>query len=323
MKLTTQANQSGQAWPWIGQSRLGAALLTMLASGRWPATAMFSGPEHLGKSTVARWLAQRDLCREPAAPCGACTDCRAVAAGTHPDFLFIAPDDDHRFGTEEVGQALQGLSWKRASASSSRRWVIIGEVDRLSEHVGNTLLKLIEEPPPATAILLTSSHPERILPTILSRAVHFRWQAVSAAELDLALRTDWSKLSVSLRQAIAAQAAGCPGKAMTLAAHPEALENEWLASQDLVKALTTGRLADRTEWTSTDLDRCERIIRDALLTSATGRPRHWPDHSDAFRRLSVQLGGHQLLQLARRLVQRQRYFQQHVQPSFFLHDLIL
>lgn len=324
MKTITKPKAGGQDWPWIGQTRLGAALLSMLKQDRWPATVMFAGPAHLGKATVAHWIAQRDLCQKATAyPCDKCQDCRAVIAGTHADCLVIEPDEAQRINKQDVQQILQGLVWKRTASVAHRRWVIISDVDRLSENIGNTLLKLIEEPPPTTAIVLTSSHPEKVLPTIASRTVQYRWQIVSEETLDGALRLRWPELSVTTRQTIIAQAAGRPGVAMELAKHPQVIEEEWVAVRGLLTALERGRIAGRTEVTITDLDRCERIIRDLLLLSIDAAAQTWPDRVDTFDGLASRLGSHRLLQIARRLIRRQAYLTQNVQPSFFLHDLLL
>lgn len=323
MKSSIQEKHNGQTWPWVGQSRLGAALLSMLDTGRWPATVMFIGPANLGKKTVAQWLAQRDLCQKSGAPCQTCINCKAVAAGTHPDCFFITSADNQQFGTAEVQQALHGVGWKRAPNAHGRRWIIIADIERLSEYASNALLKIIEEPPADTTIVMTTSKSETILPTILSRAVQFRWQRVAKAKLDEYVRSQWPKLTVNARQTIVAQADGRPGLLITTGEDRMAVEREWRETTELMTAIETGQLPARTEWSIADIDRFERIIRDSAMAVTSGQARYWPDQTEDFKRLGKALGVHRIVEIAHRLLNRPIYLQQNVQPSMFIHDLIL
>lgn len=307
------------SWPWIGQQAFGQAAKAMLDRGEWPATVLFSGAENLGKQTIAMWLAQRQLCQNTSrCPCGTCTDCRQVTAGAHPSLLTFN-SDDAAVSMQEMQQAVQRLKWKTNTAE--RRWVILPDIERLSEAVGNSLLKLIEEPPVGTSIIMTTSQPDRVLPTLRSRAIEFMWHRVSHAELDQAIQKNFPALSPSVRRLITRHANGRPGLAINYATRPEQLTERWDTVQILQRGLVSGRWPQRREWVAGDLDETEALVRDALLSSIGIPPRTWTNETSTIQNFSMSIGSGRLAQLARRLTNRHALLRQHVQPSFILHDL--
>lgn len=312
----------GQAWPWIGQDAFGEAALNIFQHGYWPATVLWSGPSNLGKGSVARWFVQRDLCQHATVrPCGKCADCQQVTNGTHPECLLLGENQGKALSLEESHELLQRLRWKTSSQTSRNRWVLLVDVESLSEAIGNSILKLIEEPPAQTFILMTSSQPDRIMPTIRSRAIEYRWHRVPHEELDQALSVRFPKIPVTDRRTILRQAAGRPGLAIQLCQHPEILDDRWKTMQLLIQGLQSGRWVQRREWSLEDLNQAEDLIRDALLISAGSQPRRWVQHLDVLQNFSRTLGAERLRQLAKRLEFRHTYLRQHVQPSFILHDL--
>lgn len=153
-----------------------------LAAGRLASTYLFVGPEGIGKRALALKLAQALLCtrNEEALlePCGACASCVLATAGSHPDlhlvqrmpgakFLKIEQfigDRDHR---HRVGMCHE-ISLR--PMVGRRRVAVIDDADWLNQDSANCLLKLLEEPPSGTVIILIGTSRSRQLPTILSRA---------------------------------------------------------------------------------------------------------------------------------------------------------
>ena len=130
----------------------------------------------LGKSTLARWLAQSLFCTGAEGdPCGTCRDCQAMRGGNHPDFLQIVPTDsqgqtNRLNGLLRVEQAedIQHHAMLRPF-QSKHRVILIRDLQLAHESFLNKLLKTFEEPPPAVVLLGTVTHASRLLPTLVSR----------------------------------------------------------------------------------------------------------------------------------------------------------
>lgn len=147
---------------------------------------LLSGPGGLGKRLLADALLARLLCTvasgvSPA--CGECAGCRLRVAGNHPDALLLAPpeaqagedDNGERPASRGSGQilieqvrALQSALELTASMHG-RRVVVIEPAEAMNAYTANALLKLLEEPPRDTHLILVSSAPRRLLPTLRSR----------------------------------------------------------------------------------------------------------------------------------------------------------
>jgi DNA polymerase-3 subunit delta' len=188
-----------------------------LAASRLASTYLFVGPEGVGKRTFALQLAKSLLCSaaDPAAlaPCGRCQSCILCDGGTHPDIHYVQTradkknllveqfigDKDHRnqegFCHEISLKPLMGR----------RRIGLIDDADWFTPESANCLLKLLEEPPPGSLIILLGTSRSRQLPTILSRSQIIRFHPLPAdtlAELILAqgLAPDASSAAILARR---------------------------------------------------------------------------------------------------------------------------
>ena len=191
----------------------------MAARGALPASLLLQGTRGVGKQRLALALGQFLLCSSPMglAPCGACQSCRFCLELTHPDLHWYFPrprlkDTDADLGdvqedyAEAIAQrARDGGLYAPPSGSegifvttiraivqqaaispaiAKRKVFVVGDAERMvpqegSEQAANAFLKLLEEPPADTTIILTSSESGALLPTIRSRVVAIRVPAVS------------------------------------------------------------------------------------------------------------------------------------------------
>jgi DNA polymerase-3 subunit delta' len=175
---------------------------------------LVTGPEGVGKQRLGLWIAQLLFCEAPGGePCGSCRSCRQVLQLTHPDLHWLVPITRPKAGdpdkqveeiAELLGEAMAArreeplyrrpdgmashpiasarLLLRRAALTpvqGTRKLFLIGDAERLvpqegSSDAANALLKFLEEPPADTWIVLTTTEPERVLPTIRSRAVPLR-----------------------------------------------------------------------------------------------------------------------------------------------------
>lgn len=168
--------------PW--QRREWQRLLRLLREQRLPHALLLRGLSGTGVGDFARGLAHRVLCRGPLAetPCGSCRDCVLNAAGTHPDLLQLAPERSG--GAIRVEQVREVVAFGQATAQQGGyRVVIINPAHAMNASAANALLKTLEEPGRSTLLLLVTSAPGMVMPTIRSRCQDL---ALPAPAADLA-----------------------------------------------------------------------------------------------------------------------------------------
>jgi len=128
---------------------------------------LITGPPGSGRSTLALAFAASLVC--PNGGCGECNECRNVAAGMHPDVEHIVPEGII-YKVEDTRNLIE-----RASLLPTRSpWhvIVVEDVDRFRVESASTLLKSLEEPPPATVWLLCAPTVDDVFPTIRSRCRH-------------------------------------------------------------------------------------------------------------------------------------------------------
>ena len=140
-------------------------------SHRLPHAILLSGPEGLGKLDFARDLAYSLLCSSPderGNACGHCDSCKLLHAGTHPDFLYLAPESPEKaIKVDDIRQLCQALTL--TSQYEGYKVVIIASADNMNVNAANSLLKTLEEPGANTILILESSRTYRLPITIRSR----------------------------------------------------------------------------------------------------------------------------------------------------------
>ncbi|HEX9129247.1 MAG TPA: hypothetical protein VF850_08805 [Gemmatimonadaceae bacterium] len=241
-----------------GHEHLRERLDESIRAGTLPSSLLFQGPRGVGKQRLALWLAQRLLCTESNAPCGACKSCRYVAELTHPDLHWIFPRprlkdsdpdleqvrDDYAeaiaeraaanglyaspSGTEGIYVATVRSLVQRAAISpamGNRKIFIIGDAERMVPQEGadmaaNAFLKLLEEPPADATIILTSSEPGALLPTIRSRVITARVPLVQDSAVRAFVENPVVKKALDGRAKMTTServraAAGAPGRLLT------------------------------------------------------------------------------------------------------------
>ncbi|MFL6095287.1 MAG: DNA polymerase III subunit delta', partial [Blastococcus sp.] len=148
-----------------------AAVVAELRSAIENPTAMthawlFTGPPGSGRSVAARAFAAALQC--PDGGDGTCHACRTVLAGTHADVHIVVPDG-LSIGAAEARELVRVAG----RAPSQGRWqvILVEDADRMTEQASNAVLKMIEEPPPRTVVMLCapSLHPDDVPVTIRSR----------------------------------------------------------------------------------------------------------------------------------------------------------
>jgi DNA polymerase-3 subunit delta' len=197
------------------------ASATGVISGAMTHAWLITGPPGSGRSVAALCFAAALQCTSDGTPgCGACRACTTTMAGTHGDVRRIVPEG-LTIGVKEM-RAIVATASRRPTTG---RWqvVVIEDADRLTEGAGNALLKVVEEPPPATVFLLCapSVDPEDIAITLRSRCRHVALVTPSA-EAIAGVLMERDGLGEEEAHWAAAVSGGHVGRARRLATDPEA-----------------------------------------------------------------------------------------------------
>jgi DNA polymerase-3 subunit delta' len=155
---------------------LGAALAPPAAPSH---AYLFSGPAGSGKRTVARAFATALLTEGAADPEGAAL---RVQHGAHPDLTWVAPTSAAGILVGDVDQAVVAGA-ARTPFEAQRRVFVIEDADELNDQAANRMLKTLEEPPAFAHLILLTSRPGEVLPTIASRCQPVRFDAPSDEEI--------------------------------------------------------------------------------------------------------------------------------------------
>jgi DNA polymerase-3 subunit delta' len=235
----------------LGNAQTVTHLRESIRAGRFPHSLILAGPRGAGKYTLALMLAQAVNCLQPTETdglpdfCGVCRNCARIGLSanlealvdeaveardglretdkretriliqTHPDVLIIPPDPPQLL--IKMGQVRQVIhvAYYRPPAESKRSFSIFTSSAFMKE-AANSLLKVLEEPPDHTSLILLTENPQEMLPTIRSRAVIHRLGAIPAADLESLLAARRPQLKPADRALAARLAEGAVGRALTI-----------------------------------------------------------------------------------------------------------
>jgi DNA polymerase-3 subunit delta' len=235
----------------LGNTATVTHLRECLRAGRFPHSLILAGPRGAGKYTLSLMLAQAVNCLNPIETdglpdfCGVCSNCARIAQSanlealvdeavaaredfretdkretriliqTHPDVLIVPPDPPQLM--IKLGQIRQAIhvAYYRPPVEAKRAFTIFTSSAFMKE-AANSLLKLLEEPPVHTSLILLTENPNELLPTIRSRAVVHRLGALPASDLESLLARHRPELKAEDRALAARLAEGAVGRALSL-----------------------------------------------------------------------------------------------------------
>ncbi len=245
-----------------GHAAAEAEFLSAFAQDRLHSGWLVTGPKGIGKATFAYRIAAFLLGDRAGGMFGPPEtldvpeddpDLRLVRSGAHPR-LFVLKRGLNDKGdwksqiTVDEARKLKGF-FQLTAADGGRRVVIVDPADELNPNAANAILKVLEEPPPLTTLLLLAHQPARLLPTIRSRCRVLRLAPLSTADLAAAL----SQAGAASDDGLSVLAAGSVGTAIRLS----------LAGGAELYAEITGLLAT--------LPRLDRAAAGRLAESCAGR----------------------------------------------------
>jgi DNA polymerase III subunit delta' len=163
------SNVQPRLLPWHGSAV--AQLQSAWAAQRLPHALLLSGADGIGKRELAAWLSGAVLCersRETLVHCGGCPSCKLIAAGSHPDLIWVIPEEDkQQVSVDQIRAATERLS--KTSFRQGYKVAIVLPAHQMTVNAANSLLKTLEEPSARSLLILLTSQPSGLPPTVRSR----------------------------------------------------------------------------------------------------------------------------------------------------------
>ncbi len=175
-----------------GQDHVTRTLMNALSQNRIAHGYIFSGHRGIGKTTIARIVAQALNCRTEIGtearptpePCGVCDSCIEIRQGNAVDVIEI--DAATNRGIDEIRELREAARY--APSRDRYKIYILDEAHQITEAAFNALLKTLEEPPAHVIFMMATTQPEDIPQTIRSRCQHFSFHAVKFDDILTQLR---------------------------------------------------------------------------------------------------------------------------------------
>ena len=281
-----------------GNARVKEVLKRMLESGRLPGALLFAGEEGVGKRLFALEVARALNCRTPRnnEACGECPACKRTGKinyperddtdewnqiiwTDHPDVgVIVAPKRVLR--VEQMRQIEKEANFRPFEGKA--RVFLIDEADKLNDASANALLKVLEEPPRTSHLILITARPAMLLPTILSRCQMIRFAPLSPDEIETHLTKN--KLVDTKTARIRARAAGgsmgraLSGDLVTFTSQRKAMLkvlNALVLSGNRAELLRSAEQLNEAQYKEEfeeRLDVLETLIRDAWMLSLGVKP---------------------------------------------------
>lgn len=191
----------------VGHGGVPRLMVRLIVRQRLPHALILEGIAGSGRRTLARALAQALLCAAPdhGDACGQCASCQVMVAGTHPDCVELPHDSTTAdLPLDLVREAVVEAAFTSPLMGSAKVFILPG-IERLATAAANTLLKVLEEPPRGTYLIMTTTSAASVLTTIRSRAQLYRLPPLSTAQIEHILQRQGMSADEAARLSVVAQ----------------------------------------------------------------------------------------------------------------------
>lgn len=230
-------------WGLIGHEWAVSLLQEHVAHGGLRHAYLVTGPQGLGRRTLALSLAQALNCPQPSAPgqpCQVCHTCQRIRQQVYPDLSVI--QSEQVGGNLKIDMVRELLRSLALSPYEGRyRVALLLRTEEANANAQNALLKTLEEPNPQVVMVLTALSAENLLPTIVSRCEVLRLRPLPVEQVSQALVSRWN-LPPERAGLLAHLSDGRPGIALQYHLQPELLEKRQAALEELAVLLSATRV---------------------------------------------------------------------------------
>ena len=230
-------------WSLLGHEWAVDLLSQHVAQGQVRHAYLLTGPQGVGRRTLALRLAQALNCPQPVSPgqpCLKCSTCQRIQKMAYTDLSLVqAEGAGGTLKVEQVRELQHALSL--APYEGRYRVALLLRFEEAHPSAANALLKTLEEPSPQVVLVLTAESAESLLPTIVSRCEVLRLRPLGVEDLKTGLQQSYG-LEVEKAELLAHLSAGRPGVALRLHEKPDEMERrqEWL--DDLYRLIASNRV---------------------------------------------------------------------------------
>ncbi|TET31216.1 MAG: DNA polymerase III subunit delta' [Anaerolineales bacterium] len=264
-------------WELIGHEWAVNLLSRHIASDQVRHAYLITGPDGVGKRTLAMRFAQAVNCTDSKNAgdfCGQCRACQFIQRKQFPDLHLVEAEDvGGILKVEQIRELQHQLAL--SPYEGKKRVALLLRFHEANDNAANALLKTLEEPAPKVIMLLTAQSKETLLPTIPSRCEILQLRDVSRDQIEEALveRGEGHEKAALL----ARLAAGRPGWAFRYASNPELLDERTEHLEDLINLLKTDRLErfKHVERLTRDWERERKRGGEHPRLRALGALEHW------------------------------------------------
>jgi DNA polymerase-3 subunit delta' len=264
-------------WDVLGHTWAAELLKQHIAAGSVRHAYLFTGPEQVGKRTLAVAFAMALNCSQPPTAgeaCGRCRTCVELRAESHPDLSVVrvkAEDSEIKIDAVRELQRRLALTPRQARL----RIALLVDFELASESAQNALLKTLEEPAERVVLLVTARSAAGLLPTLVSRCEVLSLRPLNPDAIEQALRAEGEPPERA--RLLAALSAGRPGLARSLADDAEQLARRTAVLDEmggLMSATRAERFAAAEAWArkrkkTEELEAVRRRVEDMLTTWLT------------------------------------------------------
>lgn len=295
---------------------------------------LFTGPQGVGRRTLALRLAQALNCPqplEPGEPCLTCRTCIQIDRMQHPDLAIV--QSEQRGGVLRVDQVRELQRYLATTPYEAQNKVaVILRFEEANASAANALLKTLEEPASRVVMILTAESAELLLPTIVSRCEMVRLRTLPIEQVKDGLQMHWN-IPVDQAGMLASISGGRPGYARYLFQNSDQLAQRqaWLDDHSRLLAASIVERFSYAETLAKEKDKLQDILstwlslwRDVLLRAAdsVAIPSN-PDRRDEIAALAQKYGLQRSKAMVASLEQTRQRIEHNVNTRLTLEVLML